>query len=52
MIEYTDAAHEAYRRLKWAEQNRPSPEKLAEIAKAEQLEERRRRMTRFRRSIA
>lgn len=52
MIEYLDAAHEAYRRLKHAEQNRPSHEQLAAIAKEERQERRRQTVARFRRSIA
>ena len=51
-MEYLDAAHEAYRRLKWAEQNRPDPEALAEHAKAQRVEERQDRIRKFRRSVA
>lgn len=52
MIEYLDAAHEAYRRLKWQEANRPPPEELEKIRKVETVEARRQKMARFRRSLA
>lgn len=52
VTEYHDAAHEAYRRLKWQEQNRPSQQEIEGLQKAEKQEQRRLRLARFRRSIA
>lgn len=52
MTEYADAAHEAYRRLKWQEENRPAPEELEKVRKARQAEERAHRISRFRKSVA
>lgn len=47
-----DAAHEAYRRLKWCEQNRPSFEEIEQVNRQRQHEEREARISRFRKSVA
>ncbi len=52
MTEDLDAAHEAYRRLKWQEENRPDPEKLKELKEANEQEDRSRKVMRFRSKIA
>jgi hypothetical protein len=51
-IEYLDAAHEAYRRLKWAEANRPDPETLEALEKERGAEAYRAKVTRLRRGVA
>ena len=52
MTEYLSAGHQAYRRLKWAEENRPPPEELEKLKKAEMQDRRQQRVARFRKSIA
>lgn len=52
MTQYQDAAHEAYRRLKWAEANRPDAEQVEAVRKQLAREERRRKINRFRKSVA
>lgn len=52
MTDRHDAGSEAYRRLKYAEQHRPSPEEMEQLAKEQIEAERRARQSRFRRSIA
>lgn len=52
MTEYQDAAHEAYRRLKHQEMNRPPAEEVARFELEAKKDERRQKMARFRRSIA
>lgn len=52
MTDYADAAHEAYRRLKWAEQNRPSSEELERIRKEGEQETRRAKINRLRSRVA
>lgn len=50
--DYQDAAHEAYRRLLHAQENRPSAEELERLRKERAAEERQARIGRLRRSIA
>ena len=52
MTEYLDAAHEAYNRLIWQQENRPPAEEIEELRKADIAENRRKRVAKFRRSIA
>jgi predicted Holliday junction resolvase-like endonuclease len=52
VTEYLDAAHEAYRRLKWAEENRPPPEKMEEWRKSQARDARRDKINRLRSKVA
>lgn len=52
MTQYQDAAHEAYRRLKRQEENRPDPEEVERVRKALAREERSAKINRLRKSVA